>query len=122
VPLLILGGVLFVVLFVGGVGFVVYRAVENAPSRPRDVAEVRPAAAGPAAVPEDGLPGVSLADLHPIGPRPSAPPPGGGPALPGVDPSELQPPGGPPGLPRAERPPGVPGSPGGRSRRAAGTR
>jgi hypothetical protein len=126
VPLLILGGVLFVVLFVGGVGFVVYRVVERAPSGPADVAEVRPVVVGPmgfapAAPPDDGLPGVNPADLAPggppaFGPPPSAPRPND-PSVPGIDPGQLQP---PPGLPR---PPSVPvGPPPGFAPRPGGPR
>ena len=129
IPLLILGGVLFVVLFVGGVGFLVYRAVERVPSRAADVAEVRPVVAGPmgfapAAPQDDGLPGVTPTDLAPGGPPAAAPPPifpqPGGPQMPGMAPPPGIPVGPPPGMPVGPPPgfgpmpgaPRVPGRPG----------
>jgi DNA-directed RNA polymerase subunit RPC12/RpoP len=103
VPLLILGGVLFVVVAVGGIGFLVYRGIERAPSRPRDVAEARPVAA-----PDDDLPGVSPADLNPGG-QPGFGPPNfpqpGDPSLPGIDPSQVRP-------PRRQQPPDMTQPPG----------
>ncbi len=108
VPLLILGGALFVVLLVGGVGFLVYRAVERAPA---PGVAVRPAESGLPGVPlgggpNDDLPGVNPADLAPGG-RPVSGPPGfpqpDDPSMPGVDPSPVAP---PPGTPPAPAGPG----------------
>ncbi|HET6572725.1 MAG TPA: hypothetical protein VFG68_03915 [Fimbriiglobus sp.] len=111
VPLLILGGALFVVVLVGGIGFLVYRAVGSAPNRPRDVAQVRPVRSSP----DDGLPGIDPADLDPNGrPQPDDP------SLPGIDPSQVRPPAGMPAgqprgparPPRRSQPPVMPQPPG----------
>lgn len=127
IPLLIIGGVLFVILAVGGLGYLAYRVAGGAAQHDREVATAEwtefdggfaqaPAGGGP--------PGVDPRDLAPGGggfPRPNFQPPGlrppGGPDnQPGIDPRALQPPGGmqPPAFPQQPglRPPGLPQPPG----------
>src|SRR6516165_10609731 len=71
IPLLIIGGALFVILAVAGLGFLAYRAGDRTVDRDREAVVAERAefegefAQGPAAV--GGMPGVNPADLQPPG-------------------------------------------------------